>query len=118
MNSINSQGLFCIYTVQGCPSFFVRRRPPTPSHIPPERPLGNQRPVAQLEGIGQVVVGKDDEKIGSRTIPPLHPQVEIDVARLAVELHEIGEKKFVTQRQVNPGANQPKIPLAVLQLKG
>jgi hypothetical protein len=81
--------------------------------IPPIRKLRHQRPIAHHQVLRQVIVGIHNEKIGCRTVPPLETQIQVDVFGLVVELDKIGKKQLVSQSQINPRTNQPKIPIGI-----
>ena len=73
--------------------------------IPPISQLRHQRPIPNPQVLRIIIIRIDDEEVRSRTIPPLHPQVEIDVFVLVVELDEVGKEQLIGQCKVDPGAD-------------
>jgi hypothetical protein len=71
-------------------------------HIPPISEFQHNSPVFGCKSICKIVIGIYQIQIGSRAITPLEAGVDIKVVGLIIVLHEVREKYFVRQRNIQP----------------
>ena len=74
-------------------------------------PIGHfqhQRAIFHPSGIGEIVIGIDQEEIGNRQVAPLKPGIDVQIIGLVVVLHVGGKEQFVGKGNIQFGTNQPK----------